>query len=84
MIVMMDMSSGSRLDDEESLPFAQECLTTKPVAQTTPQMGTQLGFPQLGLQLAVSKPAQRPVLRIPPRSTATSFVPISDDAWQRH
>lgn len=84
MIVMMDMSSGSRLDDEESLPFAHECLATEPAAQPTPQLGNQVGLPQLGLQLAVPEPAPRSVLRAPPRLAAMWLMPISAETWHRH
>jgi hypothetical protein len=84
MIVMMDMSSGSRLDDEESLPFVHVRLGTDPVAQPTPQLGDQVGVPRLGLQLAVPDPAPRCVLRAPPLVAATWLMPISEETWYRH
>lgn len=84
MIVMMDMSSGTRLDDEESLPFAHECLATDPVTQPAPQFGNQVGLPQLGLQLALTESAPRPVLCAPPRLAAMCLMPISEEMPQLH
>lgn len=70
MIVIMDMSSGTRLDDEESLPFVHECLATEPAAQPTPQ---------LGLQLAVPEPAPRSVLRAPAQLAAMWLMANSEE-----
>jgi len=64
MIVMMDMASGSRLDEEESLSFAKEMPNAGRVPQPTPQLGLQLAVPEL---------APRPVLREPPRDAEESL-----------
>lgn len=80
MIVIMDMSTGSRLDDEESLPFANVCLAAEPPAQ----VGNQLGLPQLGLQLAVPEPAPRSVQRAVAPLAVSPMPMIAEEVGYRH